>query len=81
MTYKYAFKVDVWDEEKCCETTEQGIIVEDNAIAAMQALSEYYGDDNFTKIELVCMDNDPILFSDPETYEAFINGNAPFKLY
>ncbi len=81
MQYKYAFKVDVWDEEESKETTECGILTADNAIDAMQTLSEYYGDDNFTKIELTCMDNDPILFSDPEVYEAFINGNGPFKLY
>ncbi len=80
MEYKYAFKVDVWDDVKGCETTERGIITASTAIGAIQTLSEYYGDDNFNQIELVCMDNDPILISDPEIYEAFVHGNEPFGL-
>jgi len=79
MNYKYGYKVDfVMPEDNYKESTERGMLYANTLLDATQQLVNYYGEDDLTKIELVPLDDTPLLFADEETYQKFIKGEYPF---
>lgn len=80
MNYKYGYTVKfVMPEENYKEGTEYGMLYADTLLDATQQLVNYYGEDDLTKVELVPLDDMPLLFADEEAYQKFIKGEYPFK--
>lgn len=79
MKYKYGYTVDfVMPEDDYKESTEYGVLYADTLLDATQQLVDYYGDNNLTKVELIPLDDVPLLFADKETYQKFVKGEYPF---
>jgi len=79
MKYKYGYAVDfVMPEDDYKENTEYGMLYADTLLDATQQLVNYYGEDELIKVELVPLDDTPLLFADKETYQKFIKGEYPF---
>lgn len=81
MKYKYGYTVDfVMPEDDYKESTEYGMLCADTLLDATQQLVDYYGEGELTKVELVPLDDMPLVFADEETYKKFIaGGEYPFK--
>ena len=79
MKYKYGYTVNfVAPEDDYKECTEYGMLYADTLSDATQQIIDYYGEDNMTKVEIVPLDDMPLLFADKETYQKFIKGEYPF---
>ena len=79
MNYKYGYTANfVMPEDDYKESTEYGMLYADTLLDATQQLINYYGEDDLTKVELVPLDDTPLLFADEETYQKFIKGEYPF---
>lgn len=59
-TYKYFYKISYWDEVDEKERTTQGVIFATDSIAALQQLADYFGEENFNKIEIIPRDDSPM---------------------
>lgn len=79
--FKYAFKVEYWDDEEKSVKNGYGVLWAETSTKALEKISHYYGEDDLNSVFLVMEDEDPIFFSDENTFDDYINRNAPFAAY
>ena len=79
--YKYAFKVEYWDEDAKAERKGYGVLWAKTSTEAMSKLAEFYGEDNLNSVMLIMEDEDPVLFTDEYVFDNYIRRNEPFSAY